>query len=249
MKDNKQMFRKFLILLSFITPLLSCDSKLSKGSISNPEFFLENVIPYGLTYYSFKNTKGIVLCLHGTGGSAQGWTSGDKVAFLNNLSNQGYGFVCPTSVDRTTKQWSATNTSSNADVQNIDTLLFHLGFPSNIKLFPVGHSNGGGFVSRYSVFSLRSSAIAAVQYSNSSGINAILTDPAYTYPSLFSYADCDPLVNATDVRNNQMALTSKAPPVTVLDHDIDAVYSAGNYSDCHEFANTGTVTGTFFDSY
>lgn len=239
---------KFILLLLFLISL-GCDSGLSQGSASLSDSRLEDIPGLGLTYYNFKNTKGIVLCFHGTGGSAQGWTAGDKLSFLNYLLNQGYGFICPTSLDRTNKQWSNTNSSSNPDVINIDFLIFHLGLPSNVKLFLVGHSNGGGFVSRFSVFSSRKSFISAVQYSNSSGLNAILTDVSYIFPSFFSYADCDPIVDATEVRNNQMALTSKVPPVVIFDNDIDNVYAAGSYSDCHEFVSTAALTTNFFNSY
>lgn len=210
---------------------------------------LEPVGSHGEVYRDLGGTKGVVLCFHGAGGSAEGWTKNDKLLLLEHLRSEGYSFVCPTSVDRASKQWDATNAASNPDVENVDALLDELGVAEGTKLFLVGHSNGGGFTSRYSLLSSRRPSVAAIQLSNAAGLQAALSHAAYVFPTLFNYADCDPVVDAAEVRANQDVLAAKSPPVPVGDNDLDPVYEAGGYSDCHEFVSTPATTTSFFDAY
>lgn len=207
---------------------------------------LGSVGSHGQVYYYLGGGKGVVLCFHGSGGSASGWTSGDKKAFVERLAALDYSFICPTSLDRSAKQWNSTNTSTNADVINVDGILNALAIPVSAPLYLVGHSNGGGFVSRYAVFSARKNSVAAAQYSNSSGIHQILSNSAYRIPSLFNFADCDPLVDASGVRKSMSLLSAKSPVVRQFGNDLDAVYSSGRYGSCHEFVDTADQSAAFF---
>lgn len=203
----------------------------------------------GEVFYALGGTKGTVLCFHGAGGRGGAWKNGEKRMLLDSLIARGYSVVCPTSVDRTTEQWSPDNTSSNPDVVNVDGVLADLGIPANTKLFVIGHSNGGGFTSRFALASTRRSVIRAIQLSNASGLGPAMKLDAYVYPTLFNYADCDPIVDAVDVRANQQTLAMKSPAVPYIDNDLDALYSAGTFQTCHEFASTPQTTGAFFDLY
>ncbi len=171
---------------------------------------------------------------------------GDKRDLIDALIARGDSIVCPTSVDRVTKQWSADNTTANPDVTNIDGLLTTLGVASSSPLFLIGHSDGGGFTSRFALRSQRVTAIRAIQISNAAGITQALQLDAYRFPTLFNYADCDPIVDASQVRANIALLASKALPVPVGDNDLDAAYAAGTYASCHELVSTPDVTSAFF---
>lgn len=184
--------------------------------------------------------KGVVLCFHGTGGSAQGWNKegDDNKAFLDEMAAAGWSYVCPTSVDRTSKQWSPVNTPQNPDILAVDALLDTLGVPIGTPLVLVGHSNGGGMVSRYAIGSVRVGDIVAVQISNAGGMPKVASMPAYTIPTLFNYAECDSVINDNGPIETYNILKDRG--VSVVLNKLDDVYEAGNYKNCHEFVNTGT---------
>ncbi|MGH8604224.1 MAG: hypothetical protein ACREXR_16055, partial [Gammaproteobacteria bacterium] len=68
-------------------------------------------------------------------------------------------------------------------------------------------------------------------------------------PTLFSYADCDPIVDADDVRDSITILSTKNPAVPTIDNDIDTLYSLGAYASCHVFADVSSTTVGFFNAY
>lgn len=214
-----------------------------------PQAMLATVGNHGEVYYWVGGTKGTVLIFHGAGGSATYWQTSHRRDMVDALIAAGYSVVCATSVNRTTKQWSPDNVPSNPDVINVDGLLATLGVAANSKLFVIGHSNGGGFTTRYALLSARSSSIRAIQVSNSSGLTIAMDLPAYDMPTLFNYADCDSVVDAADVRASQATLAAKTPPVPYIDNDLDTLYQSGGYSTCHEFASTPGTTIPFFDTY
>ncbi len=202
---------------------------------------LETVSDFGEVYYYLEGRSGLILCFHGTGGGASGWSNDgtDKNDFLMDFAAEGWSFVCPSSYNRKEKKWDNTNNQKNNDIQNIDDLLKHFGksFPSIIL---VGHSNGGGFATRYAAFSKFSNSIKAIQLSNAPGITPYLGNNDFKFPILFNYADCDPVVPADDVKSNQSILDSKYPPTNYIDNNLDTEYSVGEYEHCHEFVNTST---------
>lgn len=149
---------------------------------------LETIAPYGQVYYSLSGTKGVVVCFHGAGGSATGWTREEKFDFLEDLRKQNYSFVCPTSLDRQNGQWSNTNDATNLDVINVDALLSHLQISNLQPLFITGHSNGGGFTSRFAIYSARKPQIKAVSLSNASGLNPVIASTQYNFPTIFNFS-------------------------------------------------------------
>lgn len=201
---------------------------------------------YGEVYYYLGGSKGVILCFHGTNGSAAGWTQAEKKTFLDQMAKFNFSFVCPTSVDRTNKQWDALNSSNNLDIKNVEAILKVLKLPLSMPLFLVGHSNGGGFVTRFALFSSRAQSIRATQYSNSSGVQQIISDPSYRVPALFNFSDCDPVVDANKVRQSALILASKYPSVRHRLNDLDDVYADGNHNHCHEFVNTALLSASFF---
>ena len=211
-----------------------------------PTLTLQTIEPFGDVYYDLTGPKGLILCFHGTGGSANGWSNGDKFNFLNALHIEGYAIVCPTSKNRSSKQWDLTDSQTNPDVVNVDVLLHYLGIPITNKIFIVGHSNGGGFTPRYANNSERKSKISGIQVSNHPGSSNIYSNSSYTIPTIFNYADCDPIINASNVRNSINILKQRG--LSVLENDLDPIYTSGNYSDCHEFIDTSSLTKQFFET-
>ena len=207
--------------------------------------------PFGAVYYWLGGSRGLVLCFHGSGGSAAGWSrSGDENnEFVFALAEAGFSFVCPTSLDRVSRQWSAVNDASNADVQNVDALLDDLEVDLNVPLFVVGHSQGGSMVSRYAILSARRDAVRAAQYSNTGGVAQILGSSSWTVPSLFFYAECDRVVPAASIQRSLDALMTRtdAPPFESV--VIDALYAGEESEGCHAFKDTSTDALRFFASH
>lgn len=215
---------------------LAVSSKPKLGAIAN----------YGEVYYYLGGSRGVILCFHGTNGSADGWTKTEKKVFLDQMAKFNFSFVCPTSLDRAKKQWNAQNSSDNSDIRNVEAILRALKVPVSMPLYLVGHSNGGGFVTRFAFYSSRSRYIRATQYSNSSGIQQILSHASYRVPALFNFSDCDPVVDANKVRQSAKILASKQSSVRSSLNDLDDVYAQGNHNHCHEFVNTALLSAVFF---
>lgn len=194
--------------------------------------------------------KGLLICLHGSGGSARGWIlNPQKKAYLERFQKAGYGILCPTSKNRTTKKWNSKNSGFNEDIKNIESLLSHRGISLAKKIFLVGHSNGGGFVSRFTAFSNRASKVKAVHYANSSGIEPILESRLYQAPSFFGYAICDSVVNYSKVMNNSYLLMRKLGLLNVRTKDQDVLVYWRRLDSCHEFVNISGSVLNFFSKY
>lgn len=214
----------------------------------------EDVGGLGQTYYNLAGSKGLVLCFHGNAsdnsiwGGAAAWTSGERKVMVDELSRAGYQFVCPSALNMQTKQWNAKNDAENADVQNVDAILDYIGVSQNTPVFLIGHSNGGGFTSRYVAFSSRSEAIAAVQLSNSSGLGGIMQDSVYQVPTLFAYAQCDAVVDFREVEANLKLLSNKGVETLglKLDHTYLNYTGSTKSTQCHEFVSTHKETLNFF---
>lgn len=190
-------------------------------------------------YSDMEGEAGTVVCFHGNGGNGYAWADSgtDKGAFTEALIERGFSVVCPTARDDTWNDWSG---SGNRDIQNVNRILDRLA--ARRPFFLVGHSNGGGFATRYAVFgNIRPSAI---QYSNASGIENILKTGNYTFPTLFNYSPNDPIVAVKDVRQAVTTLTKRRQ--TVSAQDLSARYAAGGYAHEHEFVNTADTSGPWF---
>lgn len=231
---------------SSLTPLSEINDPNSLPPDSSP--LAATIEPYGRVYYYLGGTKGVIVCFHGTGGSADGWTKDEKLAFLEDLRKNNYSFVCPSSLNRTDGQWANTNAVDNVDVVNVDALLTNLQISIQQPLFLVGHSNGGGFTSRFAAYSERNAQIKAVNISNAAGIAPILASTSYNIPTLFNFSTCDVAVDEADVQRNSNLLNNKTPSVATILNDITAQYIGGN-PNCHEFINVSTATLSLFDSF
>ena len=179
------------------------------------------------TYLYLGGRNGLLLCFHGRGGSAQGWTKGDKRKYLSYFQRMGYSFICPSS---SSKQWQ------NSDVKKVNALLNGLGISKNHKIFIVGHSNGGGFASKFAATSRRN--IQAIHFANASGVEQILGNRKWKFPIYYSYAKCDKVVNHKKIENSYRKAKVKKS-ATVL----DLFYHLKKDKKCHEFIN---VSGNFY---
>ena len=177
--------------------------------------------------------------------SASGWAQGNKLQFLSDLRTENYSYICPTSLDRAAKQWNTGLTAGNVDVTNIDSLLSHFNIRTDMGFMLVGHSNGGGFTSRFAILSSHSSQIQAIQVSNSSGLAQVLSDASYRFPTLFNFSTCDAFIDEATVQQNRTTLNSKQPPVMNAENDVTAAYAGGD-PQCHEFINTSASSAQFF---
>lgn len=190
-------------------------------------------------YSDMEGEAGTVVCFHGAGGNGYAWANADsdKGRFTAALIAQGFSVVCPTARD---DQWNDLSGSGNRDIQNVNRILDRL--EARRPFFLVGHSNGGGFVTRFSAFGdIRP---VAVQYSNASGIENVLKTKNYTPPSLFCYSPGDPVVDVRDVQKAVQTLQKRR--LTVEARDLSAIYAAGGYAHQHEFVNTAATSGPWF---
>ena len=218
-------------------------------------------VNYGPTYYYLGGERGTVVCLHGAGGSAASWAtpSGTRQDFLRDLADAGYSFVCPSSRDRggpvRPAQWSADNTALNPDVVQVDQLLSALGRAPAVgetgRLFVVGHSNGGGFGSRWAALSMYSTSVRAIQYSSAAGVTAIVTNPGYRTPSLYTYSRLDSIGRPDRIETHLANLAERD-----VDHvavDVTPYHQWQNEdptpTDYHAFWNSAAVTVRFFGQY
>ncbi len=231
---------------SSLTPLSEINDPNSLPPNSSPT--IATIEPYGKVYYFLGGTKGVIVCFHGAGGSADGWTKNEKLAFLEDMRKNNYSFVCPTSLNQVDGQWANTNGEDNVDVVNVDALLANLQISPQQPLFLAGHSNGGGFTTRFAAYSERKAQIKAVNLSNASGIVPIVTSTLYNVPTIFNFSTCDALIDEVDVLRNSNALNNKTPSVPTILNDVTANYSGGD-PNCHEFINVSTVAQSMFDRF
>lgn len=172
------------------------------------------------------------VCFHGNGDGGQ-WTNPRKEGgrFVNDLRAQGFTVIVAQSKGR---KWSPVNSSSNPDIKAVLKQLQG----TNPPYYLIGHSNGGGFLSRFVAYS--GLTITAVQYSNSSGALAILENEGYTVPSLFCYNPSDKVVPYDDVREAIEVLHDRGVHVDSFNVGPDGKRSQ------HAFVNTASVTGPWF---
>jgi hypothetical protein len=113
------------------------------------------IIGKELYYYLPAPIKGIILALHGSGGSAAGWV--DSLKGVENLNfcryavAHGYGLFITESNDRTQRQWDNTVSAANPDIvsiyQMLDSLRQRGVLAPNQRMFGIGFSQGSGFCS------------------------------------------------------------------------------------------------------
>ena len=223
------------------------------------ERFMVDGVDFGPTYVYAGGERGTLLCFHGTGGSARSWAvpGSARDRYLRDMADAGYSFVCPSSRDRGAAgrpaQWSAVNTTENPDVVLVDQLLARLALPPPAagRLFAVGHSNGGGFVSRWAALSSFAASIQAVQYSSAAGIAAIVTASDYRIPSLYTYSRLDTVVQPSRIEANVASLAERDVDHLAVDstpyhqwRDRDATAP-----DYHVFWNGAAIALKFFAQY
>lgn len=194
------------------------------------------------TFSDMRGTKGTVICFHGSGGSSKGWTKDDDNGdYVKALIASGFSVVAPSSKGR---GWNNTNSNRNVDIKALDKTLKDL--KARPPYFLVGHSNGGGFVTRYAVYGAYKPK--AVQYSNSSGIERLLKSSAYTVPSYFFYSPDDPVVNYKDVEDALNILNQRDVPIEW--EDITLLYEYGwGYKSYHEFVDVSEYVIPWFLSF
>lgn len=187
-------------------------------------------------------TKGTVVCFHGhnADGSAAVWGQpGDNGDFVRDLRQAGFSYICPPSKEG---MWSDVNDASNPDILAVQSIINS--FPNAPRPFYfVGHSNGGGFVTRMAVYS--SIKPAAVQYSNSFGITGMMSRSGYSFPSLFCFSQKDPTVDYARVLESIQALVGRK--IFVATNDLTGQYASGRSN--HEFLNTSSFTATQFSKF
>jgi len=129
------------------------------------------IIGKELYYYLPTRMKGIILALHGHGGTALGWV--DSLKGVENLNfcryavAHGYGLFITESNDRANRAWDNSVSATNPDIvsiyQMLDTLTSHDVITGNERKFGIGFSQGSGFCSAISyVKSFSASALGGV---------------------------------------------------------------------------------------
>lgn len=205
---------------------------------------------YGEYLYNLKGRKGLLICFHGTGGQAFYWKrKPEGRAFLEDAIKNGYSVLCPTSLNRSRKQWQVTRNGNNKDVKNIDSLLGYLNINRFQSLYLIGHSQGGAMVSQYTAFSKRKNRIKAAQYTNAGGASPLFQQRSYDLPTIFQYAKCDKIVDVSRIERNIRTLERKLPRRKVESFTIDREYFKRRIYACHEFLNFGPKTLRFFNKF
>ncbi len=99
---------------------------------------------------------GIVIALHGSGGSADGWVerqrSAEKRLLLDDAVARGYAVLVPESTDRQARQWDTTSPHpGNPDIAHVADAIARMralpAVPDDLPAFALGMSNGGAFAS------------------------------------------------------------------------------------------------------
>lgn len=101
--------------------------------------------------------RAVLTLHHGTGGSAANQFSRIENDFFNReAAARGYALLAVDSLNRVDKQWDATFSSANADVQNVLAILASLEtrglFPAGLPRYASGMSNGGGFAPKMTAY-------------------------------------------------------------------------------------------------
>lgn len=190
-----------------------------------------------LSLFGFPSEAATVICFHGNGDGGQ-WRDPKSEAgqFVADLRERGYLVII---ADSRKRAWCATNSKNNPDIRATLAEVARQG--AKPPFYLVGHSNGGGMVSRFAVYS--GLEIAAVQYSNASGIRDVLASEAYLVPSLFCYSSKDRIVSQADIFDAARLLISRG--ITAELEEVTANQKSGRKSD-HAFRNTSAATIEFF---
>jgi pimeloyl-ACP methyl ester carboxylesterase len=190
-------------------------------------------------YHVMGGTLGTVLCFHGTGGSGFAWanTATDKGRFAAEMVDQGFSIICPTAKD---EMWNALNMSGNRDIQAVNKVIKEL--DAVRPFFLVGHSNGGGFVTRFALYG--DVRPVAVQFSNSAGNDTVIKNKNFRPACRWCYSPNDPGVEVQKVYDSMAAARKRG--LVVNDRNLSAEYAAGDYKHEHEFVNTAEETGEWF---
>ncbi|MBX2846733.1 MAG: alpha/beta hydrolase [Acidiferrobacterales bacterium] len=247
------MKKPFTTLLILIHTTLGINVAIANDVESNKIFYpsiiqviLDNdadslPLQSDLLTYDLAGDQGVIICFHGTGGKGGNWrvTDSENFSFLTHLLARGWSYVCPSSIDRSFEaRWSNINNRSNPDVLAVDQLLSVLRIPAGTPLILVGHSYGVAFANRYALLSDRTEDIVAAQFSNAAGIGIILGSNLYNTPTLFNYAECDPIIDYQEVVSNAQLLIDRNVPIKL--NALDQNYTEGEFRDCHVFLNTGS---------
>lgn len=205
---------------------------------------------FGEYIYNLNGKNGLLICYHGTGGQAFYWKKREEGrSFLTDAIKNGYSVLCPTSLNRSTKQWHITTKGNNKDVKNVDALLDYLKVNKNESLYLMGHSQGAAMVSQYSAFSSRRNRLKAVQYTNASGATQLFQHKSYDIPAIFQYAKCDKIVDVPRIEKNIRILKRKLPSRKIDSFTIDKEYLKRRIYGCHEFLNFSPNTLQFFNRF
>lgn len=205
---------------------------------------------YGEYIYNLNGSKGLLMCFHGTGGKAFNWKEKPEGrAFLEAAIKNGYSILCPTSLNRRTKQWQITRNGNNQDVKNVDALLDYLKVSRHKRLFIMGHSQGSAMVSQYTAFSERSSKVKAAQYTNAGGATPLFQLKSYKLPTIFQYAKCDRISDVAKIEKNIRILKRQLPSSKLASFTIDHEYRKRRIFACHEFLNFSPKTLQFFNKF
>ncbi|MCJ8277831.1 MAG: hypothetical protein HRT44_01545 [Bdellovibrionales bacterium] len=162
------------------------------------------------------------------------------------MRRRGYSFVCPTSLNRHTKQWNPTSSSNNPDIVNVDRLLNLFGANPHLPIFVVGHSNGGAMATCYYLFSKqRRHKITAAHISSSAGLVEGVSSPRYQIPTYFSYGQCDRVANPRKIESSVSILKRRG--IFTIGRKMDSMYHRQSSRTCHEFLDTSGCADWFFD--
>ncbi|MBN1543716.1 serine hydrolase, partial [candidate division KSB1 bacterium] len=182
------------------------------------------IIDQGRVFYYFpSNTRALVFCFHGAGGSAEMMTETNIEARLlaEQLAVAGFAIIVPESRDRNSKIWSP-DLTGNPDISHVQALLdtFRqrgLVAPST-PVMGIGMSNGGGFVSRVSA----ALNFAAQAIFCASGIRPVME--AARIPTIWCLAQQDGIVDNERALENYDALQRLAVEVEMHIHPPSPLY-------------------------
>ncbi len=159
-----------------------------------PAYQPVSAVIQGSNYYYYVPAihAGVVIRLHGTGGSGGSlFSRPDGKQFADELIAAGFGIVSPDSSNRQTKQWDArTAAATNPDLVNIKGILQALTaqglMSASDPIFVQGESNGGGAAGVYAPY-LNAKAQAIYISSAEAGINTLNS----TVPTIFGLEQFD----------------------------------------------------------
>lgn len=154
--------------------------------------------------YSPNNPDGLIVALHGAGGSAVRLAENtvEWRQFFNDAVARNYAILVPESDDRYTKKWSiGTTARTNKDAVRIGALINKMGL-NRAPIYMVGMSQGGGAAPviaallKSQAYQLRALALYC------SGETAALRDKRYNIPVVFNLMSADTMTSVASVQSN-----------------------------------------------